>query len=107
MTQSFSSCYVTLPPALEAIVELIRCGCLKSKCESARCKCIANKLPVVKYAHVTQTKMKKSAVTEHQRVNLTQAVTQKMSNNYIENEQHFIKPYVVDSYNCFNIIILG
>ena len=34
----------TLPPAPEAIVELIKCGCLKSKCESARCKCVANKL---------------------------------------------------------------
>ena len=63
--------------------------------------------PVVNYAHVTETKMKKSAVTEQQRLNLTQAVTQKMSNKYIEDEQHFIKPYVVDSYNCFNIRILG
>ena len=56
--------------------------------------------PVVKY--VTETKMKKSAVTEHQRLNLTQAVTQKISNKYIEDEQHFIKPYVVDSYNNNN-----
>ena len=45
--------------------------------------------PVVKYyAHVTETKMKKSAVTEHQRLILAQAVTQKMSNKYIEDEHH-------------------
>ena len=47
--------------------------------------------PVVKYVHVTRRKMKKSAVTELQILNLTQSVTQKMSNKYIEDEQHFYK----------------
>ena len=44
VTKSVMHVMSTLPPAPEAIVELIKCGCLKSKCESARCKCVANKL---------------------------------------------------------------
>ena len=34
----------TLPPAPEAILELVKCGCVKSKCTTRRCKCMANQL---------------------------------------------------------------
>ena len=34
----------TLPPTPEAILELVKCGCVKSKCTTRGCKCMANQL---------------------------------------------------------------
>ena len=34
----------TLPPALEAILELVRCGCVKSKCTTRKCKCLTKQM---------------------------------------------------------------
>ena len=35
---------VSLPPAPNAILELVKCDCLKSNCTNLRCKCLRNKL---------------------------------------------------------------
>ena len=35
---------VLFPPAPEAILELVKCGRVKSKCTTRRCKCMANQL---------------------------------------------------------------
>ena len=29
----------SLPPAPEAVIELVRCGCAKSRCSTNRCSC--------------------------------------------------------------------
>ena len=38
------TCMITLPPAPEAPLQLIKCGCSKSVCEISRHKCKANHL---------------------------------------------------------------
>ena len=35
---------MTLPPAPDAIIELVKYGCVQSKCENARCKCVRSGL---------------------------------------------------------------
>lgn len=41
---SFVPVMTTLAPAPDAILMLVKCGCSKTKCTTARCKCKANKL---------------------------------------------------------------
>ena len=33
-----------LPPAPETLLQLVKCGCSKSACDTSRCKCKSNKL---------------------------------------------------------------
>ena len=40
----YISVVTTLPPDPEAPLQLIKCGCSKSVCETSRCKCKANHL---------------------------------------------------------------
>ena len=35
---------MTLPPVPEAVIELLRCGCISSKCVTKRYKCVINGL---------------------------------------------------------------
>ena len=42
----YISVMTTLPPDPEAPLQLIKCGCSKSVCETSRCKCKGNHLHV-------------------------------------------------------------
>ena len=43
--QRFKEVLMTESPAPEAVIHLIKCGCSKTKCTSARCKCKMASLP--------------------------------------------------------------